>query len=435
MQSVDVRLLAEKYPDYIQRVARNYRGNFIVILLDSSFFTFATTILAVDTILPYFVSNLNSASIWIGVVSGLSFLGAYMPQIIGAYMVSGTATRKWAIFWIAVAERVGILMIALVAQSMHVLSKNLTLALFLVSYAVYAVTTGLIGPAYNDYISKNIIKNRGLFYGSMIGLGGVIGFAASLIVKHFLDTLSFPFNMQRLFWLGFIASFISPFLIAAYKETPYPESRSRKPIIDYLKDLPAQIKGEPNFIKYLVVRCFVAFSFTANAFYSIYAIHQYGLSVGTLAIFTMIILISQTTLGFLWGWLGDKFGYKNILAIALVLVALEAFLAITIHQPFAFYIICFCEGGAISAMSQYDPNMIYELAPPASTSNYVGVTNTLLGFVYALAPLFGGFLADAFSYTTLFVSALAISLANLVLTIVVVQDPRKARGASSKLIV
>jgi MFS family permease len=330
-----------------------------------------------------------------------------------------------------VAERVGILMIALVAQFMHLMSKNLTLSLFLISYALYAITTGLIGPAYSDYISKHIIKNRGIFYGSMIGLGGVIGSIASFIVKHVLDTTSFPSNMQELYWLGFAASFISPFLIAAFKETPYPEHRTRESLISYLEKIIVKTKEEPNFIRFIIVRCFVAFSFTANVFYSIYAVKKFHLPVGTLAVFTIIILISSISLGFFWGWIGDRVGYKIILIIALSLVAIEALLAIMINQPFAFYIICLCEGGAISAISQYDPNMIFELVPPADTSDYIGVTNTLLGFVYALAPLFGGFLADTFSYKVMFLSALVISLGNLILTIVVVQDPRKVKRASS----
>jgi len=431
MQGTDVKFLAENYPEYISKIEKNYRWNFIAIILDCSLFTFATAILAVDTILPYFVSNISKTSIWIGAVTALSFLGAYVPQIFGAYFVSGKPTRKWTIFWIAIFERVGILMIALVAQFMHLLNPGLVLFLFLISYAVYAITTGLIGPAYSDYIGKNIIKNRGLFYGSLIGLGGTIGFISSLVVKYFLDNYAFPLNMRSLFWLGFAMSFISPFIIATFKETPYPEKRKQVPLLLYLKTLFGQVKREPNFVKYLVVRCFVAFSFTANAFYAIYAIREFKLPIGTLAIFTMIILTAQTTLGFLWGWIGDKFGYKLILGIALSLVALEAVLAITINEPFAFYLICLCEGGAISAMSQYDPNMIYELVPPSATSNFIGVTNTALGFVYALAPLFGGFLVDTFSHRVLFFSALLISLANLLLTIIVVRDPRKVHQASS----
>ena len=236
-------------------------------------------------------------------------------------------------------------------------------------------------------------------------------------------------NMQTLFWLGFAASFISPFLIASYKETPFPEERIREPLIIYLKALPALIKGESNFIRYLITRCFMAFSFTANAFYAIYAIHKFQLPVGYLANLTMIILVSQSSLGFVWGWIGDKFGYKIISIIALSLVAMEASLAIMVHHPFAFYIICLCEGGVISAMSQYDPNMIYELVPPRATSNFIGVTNTSLDLLHALAPLFGGFLVDKFSYEALFISALVISLANLILTVVVVRDPRKVQTA------
>lgn len=410
MATNDIEYLAKHHPVYLERVNRNYWINFILLSCDSAIFTFSLAMLSQDTILPFFVSQLTQSKTLVGLVPALFFLGFYLPQLLGAYLANGRATRKWIIFGIAVAERVGILFIALVAQFALQLPPPQTLILFFTAYTLFAITNGLIGPAYADYISKAIPRRRGLFYGVMYGLGGLIGFGSSWVARYFLDRYAFPANFQTLFWVGFAASFISPFIIAAFRETPLPETSAPQPLRAFLASIPGQVRQYPQFLRYLAARALVGLGLMGNAFYALYAIQKFELSSGSLGIFTMIILLAQSALGFVWGWLGDRFGYKMVLTAAAVCLGLEAVLALTAPIAELYFVIAFLIGGVYAATNICDPNIVFEIAPPHETSRFIGIANTLIAPVLGLAPLLGGALVDLGSYPALFTAVLIISL-------------------------
>jgi MFS family permease len=424
MQSSDLREISEQFPEYAEKVSRNYTWNFVCILLDSSFFSFSLALLSVDTILPYFITHLTDARVWVGVVSSLYFWGYYFPQIIGAYIVNVKPLRKWSIFWIAIAERVGILMIAVLVQIYHLLTKGETLVLFLVAFAIFAVTNGLIGPAYADFISKSINHHRGTFYGAVNAVSGLIGFGASLLAQNLLDRFAFPVNLQIMFWIAFACSFISPILILNFREIPYPVTRKVESIKEYARKIPAALLHHPAFSKYLVTRSIIGLGLMANSFYAIYAVKRFGLTEGMLGIYTMIILLTQSVLGVLWGRIGDHYGFKRVYVIAACLLGFESLIALTANQPWWFYLVASCMGGVYGATRASDSNIIFEIAPPAETSRFIGIANTILSPVLAVAPLIGGMLVDRISYAALFGVDLAIVVVALLTTILWLPDPR-----------
>lgn len=426
MISSDIQKLEQEYPEYIAKVKKNYWWNFIVIMLDSAFFTFSMTMLSQDTILPYFVSNLSDQKIFIGLVPALFFLGYYLPQLFGAHLVTGRVTRKRFIFWIAVTERFGILLIALLAQSLDFWTPSQALVLLLVAFTIYSVTTGLISPAYSDFISKHIIRQRGMFFGAMNGLGGLIGFVASLVAAYFLDRYAYPTDLRWLLWVGFAASFISPFFIAAYRETPFPFQVKREPLGEFLRAIPGHIRSSAGFGRYMFVRALLNLGLLANAFYALHAIDRFGLGEGVLGIFTMIILIAQSGVGFLWGWLGDRFGFKLVYVIASLMVTLMGVLSVTAAGAWAFYVIAVCMGGVYAVARTADPNMVFELAPPSETSRFIGISNTFVAPVVMLAPLLGGVIVENFSHQALFWSVLVIGVFSTLLVVFVMPAPRKA---------
>ena len=221
----DIKKLQEDHPEYIERVSKNYRWNFIALVLDSSIFAFSVAMLSQDTIIPYFIDQLTTKTWIIGLVPAIYYLGYFFPQLVGAYIVNGKSTRKWTMFTIAMAERVGILAIALIAQFLGLLSNSAAVILFLVAYLVFSVTNGMIIPGYADFISKNIIRNRGTFYGFVSGVGGIVGFGASWLARYLLDTYGFPVNIRILFWTGLGVSMFSPLFIASLREVPFPVKR------------------------------------------------------------------------------------------------------------------------------------------------------------------------------------------------------------------
>jgi len=424
MASNDIEYLSKTYPEYIERVKRHYLFNFFVISLDSAFFTFSMAMLSQDTILPYFMSKLTESPLLIGLIPALFFLGQYFPQLIGAYLVSGKNRKKNFILWAAIAERVGILLIALTAQFMGVLTSQMTILLFFISYALFTSTLGLMMPAYSDFISKAIVKNRGLFYGVMVGLGGGIGFIASTIASRLLDNLDFPANFQTIFWLGFGFSFISPFLIAMFKEVDLPVVEAKEKFSTFVKTIPLKVASHPLYKRFLVIRALVGLGLMGNSFFAIFAINHYEMRTGAIGVFTMFILIAQSLMGFVWGWLGDHFGYKRVVQGMILFLIIEGSLALLNPGLWAFYVIAALVGGVYAGATVCDPNIIFEIAPPSETSRYIGITNTLLGPVFSLAPIIGGLLVGNFSHTVLFAVIAILQIITFFITMFWFPEPR-----------
>ena len=425
MLSTDIQKLEKEFPDYIEKARKNYWWNFVVIILDSAFFSFSVTMLSQDTILPYFVSHLTDHKIFIGLVPALFYLGYFFPQLIGAYAVTGKPKRKMYIFWIAVAERAGILAIALIAQFLNLLSDQVTLILLLLSFTVYSFTFGLIIPAYSDLISKNIIRSRGMFFGVMNGVGGLIGFGASLAAAYLLNHFSFPKDLQMLFWLGFATSFISPIFILMFREVPFPFRNHVQPLMHFLRSIPELVKKTPGFTRFMYVRALLNLGLLANAFYALYAMDRFNLPVGALGIFTMVIILSQSVVGFIWGWLGDRFGFRIIYIIASGLLIGMGVLSLTAFADWAFYLIAFCIGGIYAVSRTADSNMVFEIAPPSETSRFIGISNTFVAPVMIFSPLVGGVIVSAFSHQALFFIVLLIGIASAIMTFGFMPDPRK----------
>lgn len=424
MLSVDIQKIEERYPEYIGRVDENYRWNFIALVLDSSFFSFSLGMLSQDTILPYYVSQLTDSGVLVGLVPALFYLGLFLPQLIGAYLVNGRPTRKWAIFWIAVAERVGIVLIALITQFLGLLTNTQALLFLFFAYTLFAVTNGLIGPAYADFISKNIIRNRGTFYGVTQGLGNLFGFGAGLTASYLLDRYAFPRNLQLLFWIGFATSFVSPFLIAALREVPFPMTGHVESLQEFLRVIPEHIKGSRDFQQFMMTRGVLGLGIIANAFYALYSLERFNLSEGYIGVFTLVILLSQSLLGLLWGWIGDRFGFKVVFVITSGMIVSMGALALAALASWTFYLIAVGIGGVYAAIKTADPNIIFEIAPPAETSRFIGISNTLVAPIMIIAALLGGVIVEFFSYQVLFAIVLVVGLVSTVMTIFYMPSPR-----------
>lgn len=428
--STDIQQIGLTYPEYLSDVEKNYRWNFAAIALDAAFFSFALGMLSQDTILPYFVAQLTGSRFLVGVIPALYYLGLFFPQLLGAFLAQGRPTRKWTIFWIAAAERIGILFIALIAQFLGLLGERQALLLLFAAYALFTTTNGLIGPAYGDFISKNIIRHRGFFYGITFGLGNLLGFGAGLLATYLLDHFAFPRNLQLLFWTGFASSFISPFLIASFREVPFPGALPTESIGQFLRAVPGHVRAAPDFQRYMVTRSVLGLGIIGNAFYALYALERFELSEGYLGLFTLIILLSQSLLALLWGWLGDRFGFKLVFVLAAGLIAVAGATALLAPEARLFYGIAVAIGGIYAAIRTSDANMVFELAPPAETSRFIGISNTVVAPTMTLAALMGGLVVDLLSYRVLFALVLAIGLLSTFLTLRFMPDPRQQPAAT-----
>jgi MFS family permease len=425
MATQDIASIRKKFPEYMQKVGKNYKRNFILLAFDTAFFTFSTSLLSQDTVLPAFLSSLTENPILIGLIPALFNLGFFLPQILSAFIIRNTPKRKKYILFIATAERIGILLIAASAQITGVLPDKFVIPFFLLSFTIYTSSFGLIMPAYSDFISKAIYKKRGFYYGVNQILGGVVGFAASLAATRILKTGTFPFNYRLLFWISFAASFISPFIIANFKEAEFPIQPQKKDVRTYTKHIIEIIKNNKNLRNYVFARQLIGLAAMGFSFFAIYSIKSYNLPLSTLGIYTTIIITSQSLSGVLWGYIGDKFGYKRVMVLGSIIILAQSIIALTIHSPLGMLIISVTIGCVYSAMFICHPNLIFEIAPPEETSLFIGLSNSLIAPIIGTAPILAGAIVDNLGYTQLFIAVSVSAVAAFIVAQFVFVEPRK----------
>lgn len=424
MITKDIQILFSKYPQYGKEIKRNYKKNFLLIASDSAFFTFSTTLLSQDTVLPAFISQLSSSSVLIGLIPALFYLGYFLPQIISSYFTQTRSKRKGMILRIAIAERIGILLIALTSQVIFKLPNTIILVLFFFSYALFTSTTGLIIPSYSDFISKAIYKKRGLFYGINQAMGGIIGFSASLLAMNILSNFNFPKNFQYIFWLSFAFSFISPFIISNFKETEFPIPPRQISISNFIKNIPSIMREYPNLGKYIISRHLIGLAMMGNSFFLIYAMKQFNLDSGVVGIFTMVILLSQSISGLVWGQIGDKFGYQKVLSAGSLLLVAEGVIALLAKDQWGFFVIAGLIGSVYSSIYICHSNIIFVISPPEDTGLFIGLSNTLIAPILALAPILGGKIIDSFGYGSLFVTITTTGIFAAAVSTFIFREPK-----------
>ena len=77
MAAKDLELIAQKFPEYMEKVKGNYRKNFLLLAFDTAFFTFSTSLLSQDTVLPGFLSYLTENPVIIGLIPAIFNLGFF----------------------------------------------------------------------------------------------------------------------------------------------------------------------------------------------------------------------------------------------------------------------------------------------------------------------------------------------------------------------
>lgn len=419
----DAARLTAEAPEYAKAMAAHQRRNFLFLVLDGATFSFAITLLSETTIIPAFVQSLGGGAMLVGLVAAVYAIGKYLPQLIGAHLLRGRTRRKPLLMAIVIAERVGILAIAITAQLIGVLDTTTILVIFFIAFGGYAITTGLIGPVYGDFLAKAITKNRGIYYAVVQLLGGVLGFTAALVAEHIIRTSEFPQGIQLCFWICFVLSFISIFFVAFLKEEEYPHPDSRTSLWATVSEIPGVIRGDRAYARFLVTRCVLAFSTLGIGFVVVDGLLKGVLRPSDAALLAAVFILSQAMLGFVLGTIGNYLGWKVVVVIGGVLI-LVGMAGALLGGALPVYIITFVALGGANAMTILaDPNMSIELAPTKRTSLYLGTTSTALAPFFIAGPLLAGGLAAAIGYEVVFVIAGVLAILGIILALMM-PEPR-----------
>ena len=406
-------------------VERNLPWNFSVNLIDISFITLAFSIISRETITPLLISNLTDSKIAIGLAPAIYSIAYYLPQLFAANHAERLKRKLPFVMLIGgLLERVPYLFaglaILLFAESAPIVAL---LCLYLV-IGLGAFGNGVATPAWFSMIGKVLpVNRRGIFFGVSEGLGTLMGIIGAIFVGRILDSMGYPLNFATLFLVAAIFMGISWIGLALNREPESPIVKEHIPFSHYFRRLPAILRDNRNYRRFLLSYCISRLSTMGVGFFIVYGNERFQLSGADVGLLTAILIGSQAAMQLLLGWLADKRGHKANLTISGFALALAAVLVIGASDLIGLIPAFILLGVGLASDHVSRLNIILEFAAPEDQPTFIGLTNTLLAPVVFLAPIFGGWLADT-GFETLFTLMIVCGLAGGILLFTWVKEPR-----------
>lgn len=408
--------------------APHARWNFVVNLWDIVFIMLGISMISRETVMPVLINHLTDSKLAIGLIPAIYSLGSSLPQLLVANFSERLRYKKPFVMLIGGAgERGGYLLIGLSVWLFAESAPTVALVLFFVFLAYAAFAMGIGTPPWYDMIAKVIpTQRRGLWSGLAHGLGALTAVAGAYVVGYVLEGYAYPQNFVILFMVGFAIMMVSWGGLALTREPPSTTVKARVTMISYLQQLPALLRRDHNYARFLLSRTVAVLGTMATGFYMVYGIERFQVAGAAVGFLTAVLVASQALLGLVWGVVADRWGHKLVLtggALLLMLAALTAWLTTT---QGGLTVVFFLLGAAIAAELTSSLNIILEFCAPEDRPTYIGLTNTLLAPTLALAPILGGWLATLTGgYHNLFLVAAACAGLGALLLLLWVREPRR----------
>ncbi len=414
-----------------QQVERDLPWNFTVNLLDISFYMLGLTVVARQTILPVLVSQLTSSKLALGLIPAIDSLGFLLPQLLLANYTESLRRKLPFVAAIGGAgERLPYLIIAIVLWWFAVPAPTATVIVLFMLLTMHTFSGGIITPAWYDLIAKVIpARRRGFWFGLGHGVGALMGIAGAALTGWVLVAWPYPQNYSICFLLAFVMLMISWGGLVLNREPDSSSVKSVTPLVSYIKQLPAILRRDDNYVRYLLTRAVGSLGAMATGFYAVYGIERWSINGEGVAILTAILTGSQAIMYVVWGMIGDHKGHKLVLtagSVAIALAALAATFAVSALWLWGTFALL---GSAIAATSVSSLNIVLEFCAPEERPTYIGLTNSLLAPLAIAAPLIGGVLAMLGGYRAMFVVAAVCAALAALLMVIWVREPRREATA------
>lgn len=414
--------------------------NFTVLGADIAFFSLGLSISSAYTVLPLFVHHLTSNNETVALIPAVRSMGLYLPTLLVAPMIERRRHAMPFILRATVLERVPYLLLALGALWLAGGNPTFLLALLLVMIFLATFGSGLTYPPWLDLVARAIPSDwLGRFFGLWTGLGGLFGIGGAAVAAALLRYVAFPLNFALCFFLTFGMFVISFVLLTLGREPPRTarpqpdgEGAAHVSIKAEARAMVGVLRSDHGLMRLIGSNALAGVATMASALFAVAALKRGGLSDPEVGVENTVLFIAMTGGNFLWGAIGDRFGHRSILVWGSLCAALSATVALWAHGFWAYALVFLFLGMNVAGTNLAGLTLITEFGPEARRPTYIALASVAYAPFAIGAPIVGGFLADAWGYTPVFVVSAVAGLAAMLAFQLIVPDPRK-RAARAEI--
>ncbi len=418
---------------------REVRRSFALGVFNGAAFRFAEALIDPPLVLTWFVSQLTSSNLLIGLVAPLGNAAWFLPQVFVSARIQRMERKMPSYALAAVMRTVVWLLLGVVVWLVD--DPRFLLAGFFVMYGVARMSAGLGGLAFFDVMAKTIpARRRGSFFAWRQFLGGALGLGAGWVLKTVLNhpALPFPRGHAVLFFLYCAVMIPSLAAFVFIREPPGVVVSQPVTVGAQLRRARRLLRADKVYRHYMAAQLALGLAWVALPFYGILAKSVLGAPEGMVGVYVAARVGAQLFSNLLWGSLSDRRGNRLVMRLLGLGNGLAALLALVLlgvvgllrpqgaWLPYLAVPLFLLDGAVRPGQVLVGSNFLLELVPEAERSLYLGLSNTLMGVVVLVSGL-GGLLVDLFGFAGPFVASLGLCLAGYVLTSRL-PEPRETAG-------
>ncbi len=400
---------------------RNYIGNFVHGMLGMTGFR----LINAPTFMPAYLHLVSGSNTVVGLGLALQQMGGIIsPLVAGAAIEHRPKIMPMAIV-LGSLGRLAILGMALTGWFLRDQAQVLTLLLFVFLFGIFM---GAQRVAFTLLMSRVIpISLRGRLQAWRNAVGGLIAAILAYVSGKYLIGANVLGN-------GYATTFILAFFLTSaglwflqhqIREPLPPTIREPVRMRDRMRDIPGLIAANPDYRWFLIMQMLATSARIATPFYILHVGATMHLDGATLGLLSLAYLGADTVSNIVWGYLGDRSGFRVVLLLSITAWIASTLLLLTLHAPLAVFVAFFGLGAAQAGYMMASNTMILEFGHRDDLSMRIGISATAEGVTATLGPLIGGAVADLLGYNVVFGASLGLLVAAL-LTLTVIRDPRRS---------
>ena len=406
-------------------ILENLKYNFLVNVVDASCFGFGLGFASFTTILPLFVSQMTNSALLIGLIPAIHTMFWQLPQLFMAKTVSSLSLIKPHVMTMTINERLPYLGLALVAWFIPQIGTTFALILIFALLIWQGLGAGLTANGWQSMIAKVIpSKTRARFFGVQSAAANLLA-SVGAVMAGFLLQKSIPnIGYTVCFLITFVFMLLSMFFLGLTREMVVGKPVKVGNEQSLSQSVMVILKSDREFFGFLTSRMIFQFGMMSFAFYIIYGVQFLGMSASFAGVMTSILLITQVISNPILGWVADRWGHLPVLVFGAFSSMLSALIALLAPTLFWIPFIMVLTGLANTTFWTIGIAYTLEFGTDLTRPTYVGVLNTLGAPAAILAPVVGGLLADAFSYSVTFLVSVVLSLVTAIILILMGKKPK-----------
>lgn len=419
--------LEEQEADYDRFVWANLRRNYIGHYLHGMLGMTGFRLVNAPTFLPAYLYVLSGSTALVGIGLALQQVGQMISPIFGASQVEHRKRVLPVAQWIGAGMRVPILGIALAGWF---LPAHIQLPVIIGLLLMLGLFGGMQRVAFQVLLAKVIpVSRRGRLQAWRNVTGGLIAAALAYFAgRWFIEANVWGNGYATTFLLAFVLTSLGLSALSILMREPIPPTvRAKARVRDRLREAPQLFRDDPAFFFFTVTLILAMAGRAAAPFYILYASQTIELTGANIGLLSLAFLGADTMANLIWGYAGDRFGFRAIFIASISLWAGATLLLMNVHDMtwifVAFVGLGASQGGYMMAAS----TMALEFGPREDVPMRLALSGTAEGAMAAAGPLIGGIIAASLGYTWLFSISIAFLVAAVGLLIWRVEEPRNRR--------